>query len=196
MLRLTAAVLACYWATVTAVPLSGEGRTTGRGIWEMTRSRSRTSMPMEDLMLWWRMDACSVYSSLGVPLGNGDGTPQTVSVPTWEGWPHPPWWSLVNGDGKPDIVVANSCASNCAGEGSVASVAGKRPEPSCRAVAYDPGWGSSGWLPRDVTGEGRVDLLVANGLSTRLVCKEWRRNLSSGRYLRIGRDTTYLRSNC
>src|ERR1017187_7119233 len=74
----------------------------------------------------------------------------------------------VNGDGKPDLVVANACPSsnsnNCTDNNGVVSVLlGNGNGPFQTAVAYSSG----GYLPSsvavaDVNGDGKLDLLVLN----------------------------------
>jgi hypothetical protein len=102
--------------------------------------------------------------SVGVLLGNGDGTFQTavtygsggyeaVSVAVAD----------VNGDGKPDIVVGNSIASDNPNQGSVGVLLGNGDGTFQTAVTY----GSGGYYfpsvaVADVNGDGKPDLVVAN----------------------------------
>jgi Big-like domain-containing protein/VCBS repeat protein/FG-GAP repeat protein len=109
--------------------------------------------------------------SVGVLLGNGDGTFQTVVAYDSGGWGAD---SLVvadvNGDGKPDIVVANVCSqlgliNPCTTQykGAVGVLLGNGDGTFQPAIAYDSG----GVSPRDVAvadlrGEGKLDLVVTS----------------------------------
>jgi hypothetical protein len=115
-------------------------------------------------------------SSISVLLGNGDGTfqpqvtynPQSASVA---------WVAIadVNGDGKPDLVIANTCgmAYNCYpdAEGSVSVLLGNGNGTFQSAVAYDSGGSGATVLPwpgmnalavADVNGDGKPDVAVVN----------------------------------
>ena len=103
--------------------------------------------------------------TVGVLLGNGDGTFQTAVAYDSGGY-----WTLrvavadVNGDGKPDVLVANQCAdSTCAKDGTVGVLLGNGDGTFQTAVAYDSG-GSYAWsvAVADANGDGRPDVLVAN----------------------------------
>ena len=74
----------------------------------------------------------------------------------------------VNGDGKPDLMVANYCGTdnNCSTEGSAGVLLGNGDGTFQTAVTY----GSGGLNPlsvavADVNGDGKPDLLVANAES-------------------------------
>jgi hypothetical protein len=107
-------------------------------------------------------------NSVGVLLGNGDGTFQPAVVYGSGGmFPVAVAVADVNGDGKPDVVVANECAdSNC--DGSVGVLLGNGNGTFQSAVPY-----SSGGLEAlsvaiaDVNGDGKPDLLVGTNY---LVC--------------------------
>jgi len=105
--------------------------------------------------------------SVGVLLGNGDGTFQTAV--TYGSGGFEAWGVVVadvNGDGKPDLVVANACANSdsCANSnGSVGVLFGNGDGTFQTAVPY----GSGGYDPfsvalADVNGDGKPDLIVAN----------------------------------
>jgi hypothetical protein len=120
--------------------------------------------------------------AVGVLLGNGDGTFQTeVTYNSGGYYPNsavvttfgPLGFSYgaglvsvadVNGDGKPDLVVANGCASstNCA-NGVIGVLLGNGDGTFQPVMTYDSG----GYYPNavafaDVNGDGNVDLVVAN----------------------------------
>jgi Bacterial Ig-like domain (group 3)/FG-GAP-like repeat len=70
----------------------------------------------------------------------------------------------VNGDGKPDVLTANECASGCApGDGVVGVLLGNGDGTFQPAVPYDSG-GITSWsvAVADVNGDRKPDLVVAN----------------------------------
>jgi hypothetical protein len=104
--------------------------------------------------------------AVGVLLGNGDGTfrppvtygsggyyAQSVAV------------ADVNGDGNPDLLVANQCLTSgtCAGDGAVGVLLGNGDGAFRTAVSYGSG-GENAYsvAVADVNGDGKPDLLVAN----------------------------------
>jgi Bacterial Ig-like domain (group 3)/FG-GAP-like repeat len=115
---------------------------------------------------------CSA-ASVGVLLGNGDGTFQTavtynsggygaVSVAIKD----------VNGDNIPDIIVANSCVSsgNCS-IGSVAILLGNGDGTFQSAVTYNSGGVFAESVSvADLNGDNRPDLIVANSCGQGLDC--------------------------
>jgi hypothetical protein len=103
---------------------------------------------------------------VAVLIGNGNGTFQTavtydsgaysaVSVAVAD----------VNGDIKPDLVVANECVTKAcdSGHGQVAVLLNKGDGTFKKAVVYDSGgFGARSVKGADLNGDGHVDLVVAN----------------------------------
>jgi hypothetical protein len=108
---------------------------------------------------------CSSAGSIGVLLGNGDGTFQpAVAYGTGGYVPTTIAVSDLNGDGKPDVIVAN-CGGNmdCGGDGSAGVLIGNGDGTFQTAVAYDSGsTGTESVAVGDVNGDGKPDLIVAN----------------------------------
>jgi uncharacterized protein (UPF0548 family) len=111
--------------------------------------------------------------SVSVLLGNGDGTFQTAVSYSSGGEDA---WSVavadVNGDGKPDLLVTNACvsSSNCA-IGSVSVLLGNGDGTFQTAVSYGSGGEYSRTVAvRDVNGDGKPDLLVANECASNSNC--------------------------
>ena len=80
----------------------------------------------------------------------------------------------MNGDGKPDLVVANCSNANyfCEGNGSVGVLLGKGDGTFQPAVTYDAGNSSYGpdIVVADVNGDGKPDALVANSWCVNGAC--------------------------
>jgi hypothetical protein len=113
---------------------------------------------------------CSADGSLGVLLGNGDGTFQPpVSFLSGGFMALSVAIKDVNGDGHPDLVVANYCENahaDCSegfGPGGVSVLLGNGKGHFRSAVSYSSGGESAESLAvEDVNGDGHPDLVVAN----------------------------------
>jgi hypothetical protein len=104
---------------------------------------------------------------IGVLLGNGDGTFRPPSTYGSGGWyAGSVTVADVNGDGKPDVLVANACfRKDCKylGNGGVGVLLGKGDGTFQKAVGYASGGAyASSIAVADVNGDGKPDLLVAN----------------------------------
>jgi len=108
---------------------------------------------------------CFQFGSVDVLLGNGDGTfRRAVTYDTGGDGPLSVAVADVNGDGKPDIIVSNSCSNeeNCT-NGSVDVLLGNGDGTFQKAVTFN----TSGYHPTsvavaDVNGDGKPDIIVAN----------------------------------
>ena len=109
---------------------------------------------------------CDDQGVLGVLLGKGDGT-FNPAVAYGSGGFQPPSVAVadVNGDGKPDLLVANNCTNrdNCVDGGIVAVLLGNGDGTFQTAVTYNSGgFSATSVAVADVNGDGKPDLLVAN----------------------------------
>jgi hypothetical protein len=102
---------------------------------------------------------------VGVLLGNGDGTFQTAVAYASGGY-GPDWVAVgdVNGDGKPDLVVAHVCADIlCVSGGSLGVLTGNGDGTFNAPMSYASGGDyARSVVLTDVNGDGKPDLLVAN----------------------------------
>ena len=107
----------------------------------------------------------AAVGSVSVLLGNGDGTFQTAVVfESGGGGATSVAVADVNGDGKPDLLVANFCAttSNCA-NGTLSVLLGNGNGTFRPPVAYNSGGSLAVSLAvADVNGDGKPDVVVAN----------------------------------
>jgi hypothetical protein len=137
------ATLTILIALVAMAPLNGIGRPSGQSPHpgnrlQARRSVSGSSQPSSPLFL-----PAVTYLS-----GGFGATSVTVAD--------------VNGDGKPDLVVAKACGSSCA-EGSTSVLLGRGDGTFQLSVVYESG-GSIAYsvAVADVNGDGKPDLVVAN----------------------------------
>lgn len=104
------------------------------------------------------------FPTIGVLLGNGDGTFQPVVTydpsPGASG-PHTIALADLNGDGKLDIVVSNSILTGT--EGGVAVLLGNGDGTFQPATSYGSGgYGANGMTVADLNGDGKADIIVIN----------------------------------
>lgn len=114
--------------------------------------------------------------TIAVLLGNGDGTFDTAVTYGSSGYAQPSVAVAdVDGDGKPDLLVASQCAdSACNGNGTVGILLGNGDGTFKAAVNYGSGgYNAYSLVAADVNGDGKPDLLAANQGSSST-------NLSSG----------------
>ncbi len=110
---------------------------------------------------------CGTDGSVAVLLGNGDGTFQTAVVYDSGGMQADSVAVAdMNGDGKPDVVVANFCSNstNCTnnGPGSVSVLLGNGDGTFQTAVAYDSGGETTFVAVGDLNGDSKPDVIVAS----------------------------------
>ncbi len=126
-----------------------------------------------DLLLANETGSSSADATVGVLLGNGDGTfKAAVAYDTGGLYAYSVAVGDVNGDGKPDLLIANQCASssNCA-SGGVSVLLGKGDGTFRAAVAYGSGGINASFVAvTDLNHDGKPDLIVANQCATSNNC--------------------------
>src|SRR6202034_872683 len=104
-------------------------------------------------------------NSVGVLLGNGDGTFE-APVTYGSGGIEPLAVALgdVNGDGIPDLIVTNAFATGSQGGDSEVSVMLGNGDGTFRSpVSYDSGgYYARSVAVRDMNGDGHLDIVVVN----------------------------------
>jgi hypothetical protein len=113
---------------------------------------------------------CNNEGAVGVLLGNGDGTFQpAVSYASGGSTAVSVAVADLNGDGKPDLVVANEVPLVAGIDGVLAVLFGNGDGTFQPAVIYDSGgYAAMSVAVADLNGDGKPDLVVANwsGVST------------------------------
>ena len=108
---------------------------------------------------------CATGGSVGVLPGNGDGTFQAaVSYGSGGFKALSVAVADVNGDAKPDLLVANYSANGTLGPGGVGVLLGKGDGTFQAAVSYGSGgYDATSVAVADVNGDGELDLAVTDG---------------------------------
>jgi hypothetical protein len=109
-------------------------------------------------------DDTDTNSNVSVLLNDGTGKfPTPVSNLTGGFYPDSIAIADVNRDGKPDLVVANSSVGSDGGLGNVGVLLGKGDGTFQAAAAYlSGGYGAAAVAVADVSGDGILDVVVAN----------------------------------
>src|SRR4051812_47125626 len=105
------------------------------------------------------------FGSVGVMLGNGDGTFQGVHDYDMGGFDGGSVTVAdLNGDGNPDIVAANTCANNNCSLSTLGILLGNGNGTfqATKVIVGTGGWGAVGVAVTDISGDGTPDLLVDN----------------------------------
>jgi hypothetical protein len=122
---------------------------------------------------------CGGLGTVGVLLGNGDGTFQPALTFGVEGTitvTNGPWAVAVgdlNGDGKPDVALTVYCnvGAGCPNGGGVSVLLGNGDGTFQTAVTYASGGWATYWVAMaDVNSDGKLDLLVTNQCTTKNNC--------------------------
>jgi len=106
-------------------------------------------------------------TTVGVLLGNGDGTLQAVKTYGRGGggsFADPLALADVNDDGKLDILVGNQCPQEngkCVGDASVGVLLGNGNGTFQSVVTYDAGSSMASMAIADLNGDGKLDLALA-----------------------------------
>lgn len=130
--------------------------------------RGVTSIVIADLNADGKLDVALAFGPVGVLLGNGDGTFQPQVTYSWGSGGGVGWGSNlavtdVNGDGKPDLVVATGNSNYPYGTGTLAVLLGNGDGTFQTAVTYTSGGSYANTLATgDVNGDGMPDIIAGN----------------------------------
>jgi hypothetical protein len=123
---------------------------------------------MRDIVVFNECDRflCS-HGTVGVLLGNGDGSFQVAKAYSSGGWEFSDPLSLavadVDGDGRPDLLVSNGCASsNSCPNASIGVLLGNGDGTFRPVSTYASGAFSASIAVADVNGDGELDVVVAD----------------------------------
>ncbi|HTZ98378.1 MAG TPA: choice-of-anchor tandem repeat GloVer-containing protein [Terriglobales bacterium] len=109
-------------------------------------------------------DTACEYGSVGILLGNGDGTFQTVV--TYSSGGYAAFFVAVadlNHDGKPDLVVANNCTNRGNCDGTIGVLLGNGDGTFQPAITYSSaGYNAESLMIADVNNDGKPDVVVGN----------------------------------
>jgi hypothetical protein len=110
------------------------------------------------------------HGVVAVLLGNGDGTfKKAVKFPA--GITQSVVVADVNGDGKPDAIVADFCATSKCASGAVDVLLGNGDGTFQQAVPYNSGGVYTNMVAvADLRGNGKLDLVAGNACSTGIDC--------------------------
>jgi len=116
--------------------------------------------------------ACT-SSTVGVALGNGDGTfPTAVAYDSGGIYPDGVAIADLRGIGKADIVIANSSTSIAINQGDVGVLIGNGDGTFQHVVAYPASrFGAAAIEAADIDGDGKLDVIVVNCSSTSGSCQ-------------------------
>jgi hypothetical protein len=110
---------------------------------------------------------CFGQSTVAVLLGNGDGSfGHALSYPTRARGTDFVAIADVNGDGKPDLIVANNncLPTSCGALGSLSVLLGNGDGTFQPATTYSSGGDDPGdVVVADLNNDGKLDLVIANG---------------------------------
>ena len=108
-------------------------------------------------------DSNCTSGSVGILLGNGDGTYQpAVSYNSGGYFTQTLVAADLNGDGKLDLALANPCNDSACTNGSVTVLLGNGDGTFGAAVSYPSGGDASFVEAADLNADGKVDLVVTN----------------------------------